>query len=68
MIEIAMPDGLYRVKAATFVAGFVVENGRVILCAPILRKKLKYWARFAVRVCADPVKKVDLTPKNADLL
>lgn len=47
-IEIA--DGLYRVEAGHFVAGFVVEKGRVTECAPILRKRLAYWMKVAVRI------------------
>lgn len=40
---VAMLDGLYRVTTAYFVAGFVITNGSVSACAPILRKKLEYW-------------------------
>lgn len=36
-----MADRLYQVKARYFTAGFVVSNGRVIECAPILRKWIK---------------------------
>jgi len=37
-----MRDGLYRVVAARYVAGFVVEGGRVTRCAPILRRHCEY--------------------------
>jgi len=43
-----MRDGLYRVTTATVCAGFVVEHGRVVACAPILRRRLDYWRRVAV--------------------
>lgn len=36
-----MKDGLYRVVTSFFVAGFVVRNGQLAECAPILRKKLE---------------------------
>lgn len=44
-----MKDGLYQVTTSYFCAGFVVENGRVVRCAPILKRNIKYWmtkARF----------------------
>ena len=45
-----MQDGLYRVTTSYLCAGFVIECGRVKLCAPILRKRLDYWRTVAVRV------------------
>ena len=47
-----LSDGLYRVDSPRYrlCAGFVVEGGRVVACAPILRKKLSYWQTIAVRV------------------
>jgi hypothetical protein len=47
-----MEDGLYRVVTAYFVAGFVVKEGRVIACAPILRKRFSYWLRSAIKISA----------------
>lgn len=44
------PDGLYQVTTSYLCAGFVVEQGRVALCAPILRKRLAYWRTVARRV------------------
>lgn len=44
-----MRDGLYQVTAHRLCAGFVVQGGRVIMCAPILRRRLAYWLRFAER-------------------
>jgi hypothetical protein len=40
-------DGLYRVTTRYLCAGFVVERGLVVACAPILRKKLAYWTTIA---------------------
>ena len=42
-----MIDGLYQVTTNYLCAGFVVANGKVIACAPILRKKLEYWFTIA---------------------
>lgn len=41
-------DGLYRVSTSYLCAGFLVEQGRVSRCAPILRKRLDFWKRIAV--------------------
>lgn len=43
-----LPDGLYRVETPQLCAGFVVRNGRAIDVAPILRRRLVYWANRAV--------------------
>lgn len=45
-----MSDGLYRVTTKYLCAGFVVKNGKIIECAPILQKKLNYWITVAVRI------------------
>lgn len=45
-----MPDGLYRVVTSYLCAGFVVRDGRVVECAPVLRKRLAYWRTVARRV------------------
>jgi hypothetical protein len=45
-----MVDGLYLVKTKNIYAGFVVEHGRVVRCAPILRKRLAYWITIATRI------------------
>lgn len=45
-----MQDGLYRATTSYFVAGFVVEQGRITICAPILRKRLEHWKTLAVLV------------------
>jgi hypothetical protein len=43
-------DGLYQVTTSYLCAGFSVKSGKVILCAPILRKRLAYWVTVAKRV------------------
>ena len=48
--ETGMSDGLYRVTTSYLCAGFVVRNGHITDCAPILRKRLKYWKVIAIRV------------------
>lgn len=48
-----MTDGLYRVTTRHFCAGFVVRDGRLVMCAPILRKRIAYWQTVAVRISGD---------------
>lgn len=36
-----MRDGLYRVEYGAVTAGFVIRNGKLEACAPILRARLK---------------------------
>lgn len=45
-----LEDGLYRVKTSYLCAGFEVEDGKVLYCAPILRRKLAYWMTIAEKV------------------
>lgn len=45
-----MLDGLYRVRTPYLCAGFVVKNGRVVYCAPVLRNRLPYWKTVAQRM------------------
>lgn len=45
-----MRDGLYQVTTSRLCAGFVVRDGRVTECAPILRKRIAYWQTIAVPV------------------
>lgn len=45
-----MPDGLYCVTTRYLCADFVVHVGEVVMCAPILRKRLAYWMTTAKRV------------------
>jgi hypothetical protein len=45
-----LPDGVYRVSTDRLCAGFVVKDGKVINCAPILRANLEYWVKVARRI------------------
>lgn len=45
-----MKDGLYWVTTSYLCAGFVVEGGKITMCAPILRRRIEYWKTVAVRV------------------
>jgi len=45
-----LTDGLYLVQTARFTAGFVIEGGKVVSCAPILHKRLAYWMAVAVKI------------------
>jgi len=45
-----MTDGLYRVTTTYLCAGFVMQNGHVVTCAPVLRKRLAYWKTIALRI------------------
>ena len=45
-----LQDGLYRVVTRYLCAAFVIKSGRVVMCAPILRKRFNYWRKIAVRV------------------
>ena len=46
-----MKDGLWLVSTKYLAAGFVVENGIVTHCAPILARRLSYWKTIARWVC-----------------
>lgn len=45
-----MKDGLYRVEYKGICAGFAVKGGKVIACAPVLRRRMAYWKTIAERV------------------
>jgi hypothetical protein len=45
-----MQDGFYIVSTKYLYAGFVIEGGKLTMCAPILRKKFEYWKTIARRV------------------
>jgi len=47
-----LSDGLYRVATSYLCAGFIVEEGRITRCAPILRRKLHYWLTVATRIAS----------------
>jgi len=42
-----MKDGLYQVTTSYLCAGFIVKDGKVVDCAPILKKKISYWKTVA---------------------
>ena len=44
-------EGLYQVTYKNICAGFVVKNGKITECAPVLKKKIDYWVTIAKRVC-----------------
>ncbi len=43
-------DGLYQVTTSWMCAGFIVKDGKIIECAPILRRKLSFWVTKAKRI------------------
>lgn len=43
-------DGLYRVQHKNITAGFEIRGGKVVDCAPILRKKLQFWRGIAEKI------------------
>jgi len=38
-----MKDGLYQITLKNICAGFVIKDGIVIMCAPILRNMIKWY-------------------------
>jgi hypothetical protein len=57
-----MRDGLYVVKQNEICAAFVVRDGEVTVCAPVLRKKLDYWKTVAQWIPTD----VSIPPPKID--
>lgn len=47
----ALKDGLYQVTTRYFCAGFIVKDGGVTHCAPILRRRLSEWVQIARWIC-----------------
>lgn len=45
-----MKDGLYQVTYRNICAGFVIKNGEIIDCAPILKKNFWFLVKFAKKV------------------
>lgn len=43
-------DGLYQVTYGTLCAAYVVRDGIVVECAPILYKKLSWWITKGRRI------------------
>lgn len=50
-----MKDGLYIVDRNNIYAAFVVREGEVTICAPILRKNLEYYKQIAKYVPTEPL-------------
>ncbi len=42
-----MTDGLYQVTTRHVCAGFSIRNGKLMFCAPILRRNFNHWKHFA---------------------
>jgi hypothetical protein len=68
--EIVKDDGLYAVikdGARPFVAGFIVADHQVERdkCAPILRKNLSYWAKYARKVVLGSDEERPASPDDA---
>lgn len=45
-----MSDGLYQVTYKGICAGFVIEQGQVAACAPVLWKRIQFWQTIALLV------------------
>ncbi len=45
-----MLDGLYRVTTKYLCAGFIIENGLCVRCAPILKNRFDYWKTVAIKI------------------
>lgn len=49
-MALELADGVYDVTNRYFSAGFAIWQGRLVWCAPILRKRLEHWKRQAIWV------------------
>ena len=56
MPKVNLPDGTYQVQHENIYAGFTVKDGEVVQCAPILRKRISFWATKATRIRTDESK------------
>ena len=52
MGKITLKDGVYQVRTDQICAGFVVKNGLIVDCAPVLLRKIEYWKLRARLVSA----------------
>jgi hypothetical protein len=57
-----LQDGLWQVDVGGICGGFVVKDGNVVQCAPILRWSFAYWRQFAKRHNSDVGKGLALPP------
>jgi hypothetical protein len=51
----SMNDGLYQVSWRNICAGFVIENGKITACAPILRRRFDFFKQIAKPISHDAV-------------
>lgn len=49
-----MKPGLYQVTTRYLCAGFVIKDGMIPACAPILRARIGYYMKIAIWICEDP--------------
>jgi hypothetical protein len=49
---VILRDGLYRVCTPRLCAGFIVTDGKITAYAPILARRLDYWAGIAEWICS----------------
>lgn len=59
-------DGLYVVNQKGILAAFVLQDGKVTVCAPILRKEIEYWKTKATWYPTNPALKPVGEPVAAD--
>jgi len=45
-----MRDGLYRIEYKVICVGFVLYRGRVVVSAPVLRRRMGFWITIAERI------------------
>ena len=62
--ERMMRDGTYQVTTKHFVAGFVIKAGKLIACAPILKRNFLFWAKLAKKVPEMPCTGLDAEKVN----
>ena len=53
MNNVLLQDGVYRVTHGGICAGFIVRGGRIVKCAPILKKQRAQWMEHAVLIRAE---------------
>lgn len=46
-------DGLYLVNYQGICSGYVVRNGKVTVCAPVLRERLDFFSKIARYIPTD---------------
>ena len=51
-----MKDGVYQVHVGGACAGFVIRDGKLAECAPILRRTFHHWQRVAHYLGAELLK------------